>query len=402
MRGLEVWLDEREVGWLRPDRTLAYVERWVAEPLAYPLAPALPLPARGGPGSALEGDAVPTFFEQLLPEGEARGAIFAALDLAPDDVWQALGRLGRELAGAVRLVGDEPPAGRVGAVPRSATPMQRRIARDELSERLRHRDLLPLAVWDGQVRHALPGRRDKLGVYVDRGEWHLVDGPQIASTHLLKPAPDSAARSELPFDEFFCMRLAERVGLDVARVELHRVPEPVLLVERFDRRRLDDGRVQRLHAITARQALGRAAGEPVTDGERFALLRHSPLPLVDSRALLRWTLFRQLIGAEAGSDNLCFLVDHGGLRLAPAFGLSSDADAAARAGIEDWAAFARDGDIAPRSLALELKRMSELVPAHARALADELAGELPSALVDRLLEVVNDKARRMAGFELKG
>ena len=57
--GLEVWLDEHEVGWLRPVGTdepgspqglsFAYLARWTGEVLAYPLAPSLPLPALPSP-----------------------------------------------------------------------------------------------------------------------------------------------------------------------------------------------------------------------------------------------------------------------------------------------------------------------------------------------------------------
>jgi serine/threonine-protein kinase HipA len=397
MTGLEVWLDEHEVGWLKPvdgegaraRLSLRYLERWTSEALAFPLAPSLPLPARGGPGSELAHDAVLTYFENLLPEGEARRKAFAALGLPQGDVFGALQRMGRDMAGAVRLLPErrERPAG----------PAQRPITREELSERIRSRDTQAFGVWDGQVRGTLAGCQDKLGVYVEPdGGWHLVDGPQMASTHVLKPAPVSEPLGDLPFNEYFCMSLAARVGLDVAPVQLHRVPEPVLLVQRFDRQRLDDGRVRRLHVIDARQAAGRA---DLTDAERFALLKHSPMPLVDSRALLRWTLFRDLIGSgRASADNLSFLVDHGGLRVAPAYGLTSREAVA----VDDWAAFAHDCDIAPRSLALEMKRMSEAVRAQVEALADDLAGEVPRQVAARIVDVVNDKARRMAGFAVSG
>ncbi len=63
MTGVEVWLDEHEVGWLKPADalsaatdsprrlSLAYLERWTSEVLAFPLAPSLPMPPRGGIGT---------------------------------------------------------------------------------------------------------------------------------------------------------------------------------------------------------------------------------------------------------------------------------------------------------------------------------------------------------------
>ncbi|WP_431258763.1 HipA domain-containing protein [Roseateles chitinivorans] len=373
MNGVEVWLDEHEVGWLKPADvvpattgarrrlSLAYLERWTSEVLAFPLAPSLPMPPRGGPGSESATDAVLAFFDHLLPADEARRRIFAALGLAPDDSYGALRLMGRDLPGAVRLIAD--------GLQRPAGPVQRAIPRDELSERIRHRDERPFAVWEGQVRGALGGARDQLGLYVERdGGWYFVDGPQMASTHVLKPAPDADGPDDALFNEFFCMRLAARVGLDVAPVQWQRVPELVLVVERVDRQRLEDGRVRRLHAINACQALGVPPSDQdeVTFAQLFSLLAHSPTPLVDSRALLRWTMFRQLIGCEGtGGTDLSFFVDHGGLRVAPAHGFTLGDGQARAFDAQAWAGFARDCDIAPRSITLELKRLCELVRAQA-------------------------------------
>lgn len=410
MNGVEVWLDEHEVGWLKPTDAasggagaprrfaLAYLERWTSEVLAFPLAPSVPMPPRGGPGSESATDAVLAFFEHLLPIGDARRRIFAASGLQAGDGYGALRLMGRDLGGAVRLIAD--------GLQRPAGPVQRAIARDEMSERLRHRDATPFAVWDGQVRGALGGTRDKLAVYVERdGGWHLVDGPQMASTHVLKPASDVDGSPDQPVDEFFCMRLAARVGLDVAPVQLHRVPEPVLLVERFDRQRLEDGRVRRLHAINACQALGvpTADQDAVTHAQLFPLLAHSPTPLVDTRALLRWTMFRQLIGCEgAGAKDLSFFVDHGGLRVAPAHGFGggrgSGSGERPAFDAQAWADFARDCDIAPRSVTLELKRLCELVRAQAEVLAGELAGEVPQPVIERLLERFLGESDRQAAL----
>jgi serine/threonine-protein kinase HipA len=412
MNGLEVWLDEHEVGWLRAadasagqgdarrSLSLGYLERWTSEVLAFALAPSLPMPPRGGPGSESAADTVLAFFDHLLPVGEARSRTFSALGLRAEDSLGALRLMGRDLPGAVRLIAD--------GLKRPAGPVQRAIARDEVSERIRHRGEQPFAVWDGQVRGVLGGERDKLGIYVERdGGWHFVDGPQMASTHVLKPASDANGLGDQPFDEFFCMRLAARVGLDVAPVQLHRVPEPVLLIERFDRLRLEDGRVRRLHAINAAQALGRAPGdqEGVSLAQLFSLLAHSPAPLVDSRALLRWTMFRQLIGGEgAGAKDLSFFVDHGGLRVAPAHGFTSGANGAngardARAfDAQAWADFARDSDIAPRSITLELKRLCEAVLAQAKGLADELAADVPRHVSDGLLDRVLGESDRQAAL----
>ncbi|WP_431265578.1 HipA domain-containing protein [Roseateles chitinivorans] len=406
MNRVEVWLDEHEVGWLKPTDvqpaatdaprrlSLAYLERWTSEVLAFPLAPSLPMPPRGGPGSESSAQEVLAFFDHLLPAGNARRRILAAQGLTPDDSYGALRLMGRDLAGAVRLIAE--------GLQRPAGPVQRGISPDELSERLRHRDERPFAVWDGQVRGALGGERDKLGIYVERdGSWYFVDGPQVASTHVLKPASDANVGDDQFFDEFFCMRLAARVGLDVAPVQLHTVPEPVVLVERFDRQRLEDGRVRRLHAINACQALGVPPADQggVTFAQLFSLLAHSPTPLVDSRALLRWTVFRQLIGCEGtGATDLSFFVDHGGLRVAPAHGFTRGTGQAGAFDAQAWAGFGRDCDIAPRSITLELKRLCELVRAQAEGVARELADDVPQPVIERVLGRLLGESDRQAAL----
>ena len=49
----------------------------------------------------------------------------------------------------------------------------------------------------------------------------------------------------LTTNEFVAMRLAKAVGIDTAQVRLVHVPEPVLVVARFDRRR-NAGQVERV------------------------------------------------------------------------------------------------------------------------------------------------------------
>jgi hypothetical protein len=75
--------------------------------------------------------------------------------------------------------------------------------------------------------------------------------PQVISycpgdiySHILKfgRRPDM----HMMINEFLCMKLAELVKLPVPGVSLRRFGEPVLVVERFDRRRRGD-KVDRLH-----------------------------------------------------------------------------------------------------------------------------------------------------------
>src|SRR3546814_19231023 len=74
------------------------------------------------------------------------------------------------------------------------------------------------------------------------------------STHILKPDHPDPDYPHSAVNEWFVMRLARRMGLTVPDVSRRYVPEPLYLIERFDRS-LGPAGVQRLHAIDACQLL---------------------------------------------------------------------------------------------------------------------------------------------------
>ena len=126
--------------------------------------------------------------------------------------------------------------------------------------------------------------------------------------------------------------------LPVAEVHLLHIPEPVLVVERFDRAH-EDRKVRRLPAIDGCQALGLSVGfkyerpygdspdvRDIRDGaslpKLFKLTGNTARPIAERRALLRWVIYQVLIGnTDAHAKNLTYLVDEGGLMLAPAYDL---------------------------------------------------------------------------------
>ena len=194
---------------------------------------------------------------------------------------------------------------------------------------------MPFTVWDGRVRLSIAGHQDKLAVFEDEGEWFLVEGPALVSTHLLKPEPVDRRLAGLTTNARFCMQLAQACGLRTAPTRLVHVPQPVLVVERFDRR-CEGDRIVRLHCIDGCQALGlpvnlkyeRALGDErdvrdIRDGASlpafFSLLaKHAVVPAAERLQLLRWVIFQVLIGnVDAHAKNRSFFLEPGGVRLAP-------------------------------------------------------------------------------------
>lgn len=335
---LEVRLGPRLIGWLGFDEAtsrfdFSYSGEWLGWLGRFPLSPHLPLADKPTESPESHSAVVRQYFENLLPEGRALDEVAASLQVSKANVAGLLANIGRESAGALTI--------RVqGATPETRPP--REVSPEELSQRIRERPEIPFSSWDGRVRLSIAGYQDKLAVLEEGGKWFLPDG-DYSSTHILKIDPKGLEHLHLTSNEFVAMRLAQAAGVAAADVRLVRVPEPVLLVERFDRRRADDGSVERIHIIDGCQALGlpasfkyerqHGAGKDVAhmrDGasmpKLFGLLVPGMVtrPVVDRQRLLRWAIFQCLAGnSDAHGKNLSFFSSHEGLALAPAYDIVS-------------------------------------------------------------------------------
>ena len=326
---LKVLLADAEVGHLQVDARqqlrFEYAAAWCKQ--GFPLSPSLPLAPEGEWQNAAS-----AFFQNLLPEGQALDDAARALQISKASTFGLLRAMGSEASGAVRILGSD----------RSADAEKRRlVSQPELSARIRERQDVPFSVWDGTVRLSIAGYQDKLAVFEADEQWFMVDGAQRASTQVLKPDPIAPRLAGLTSNEFVCMRLAAAINLPVAPVRLKFVPEPVLVVERFDRARLADEVVQRIHVIDGCQALGVPPSlkyeRPYGDGrdvaavrtgatlpQLFGLGRWAATPAAFKLHLLRWVIFQALIqNFDAHAKNISFFWGRQGLQLAPAYDLVS-------------------------------------------------------------------------------
>lgn len=433
---LEVWLDQNLVGHLTHDGrsnrfSFAYAPEWANRRDTFSLSPELPVvrPADVTPDS--HSAVVRQFFENLLPEGQALDDAAAAYKVSKSNLTGLLAALGRETAGALRLC---------VAGAEQEPEIRRLVSPAELSLRTQQRPQLPFTVWDGRVRLSIAGYQDKLAVLAEGADWFLVEGANLASTHILKPEPVNPDLAGLTSNEFFCMRLAEAVGLDVAQVHLHLIPEPILSITRFDRLRVERT-VRRLHAIDGCQLLGlptsfkyeRPYGDSrdvkhIRDGASlprlFHALNRSPVPALQRQRLLRWVIFQVLIGnTDAHAKNLTFFMGPGGPEMAPAYDLvcgkvfggdhldmtyaMAIGDAFTAEGLSpyEWALFCVTAGVNPLQLRKELERLARAVLAHMTGVADAVirSGASP-AVVKRIVAELEPECERQLGFapEVKG
>ena len=265
---------------------------------------------------------VKRFLENLIPEGEGLEDIATFARIAKSNTFAIVNTIGYDTAGALmfgeKIVKDE--------------AIFREISHRELSERIEQLESRSIAIWDKKVRLSLAGVQAKLPVIIRDNTIGLGDG-RLSSTHIMKF--QTKKYLHIVVNEFFCMTLAKKIGLKVARVEIKRFGDyPTLLIERFDRVYRDDF-VERLHIIDGCQMLNlpptykyeqnfgnlRDVAD-IREGASFKKLFESTkfctVPAVAQLELLNWAMFNLIIGnSDAHGKNFSFFVDKRGVRPTP-------------------------------------------------------------------------------------
>ena len=331
-RSLRASINQAEVGTLQEVAGLwsfQYAEGWLDDPLGFALSPHLPLAT----ASLLDGASqrpVQWYFDNLLPEEGQRALLAGDARLDAADAFGLLAWYGAESAGSLTLL---PP----DAAPQAVEPL-RPLPDHALDARICQLPKAPLTR-AAIKRMSLAGAQHKLAVVLQDGALFEPAGA-TPSTHILKPDHPDDDYPHSVINEWFVMRLAKRLGLDVPDVHRRYVPSPVYLVDRFDR--VIDARCwQRRHVIDACQLLGMDRSFKYSQGgmeSLAALAKACRSPAVARARLFGWLVFNVLVGnTDAHLKNLSFMVSHEGIQLAPFYDLLSVASYDTPAfGKKDW------------------------------------------------------------------
>ena len=240
-RSLAVWMNGERVGtWSLPARgaqTFTYAETWLHSRQFRPLS--LSLPAGLG-ASALSGDAVESWFDNLLPDSEViRRRAQTRFQTASTSAFDLLAAVGRDCAGAVQLLPpDQEPSGidRIEARP---------LSDQEIGRRLRNVTAAPapgsLGPESDELRLSVAGAQEKTAFLLHDSQWCLPLG-STPTTHLFKLPMGVIGEGQIDFsssveNEWLCGRLLRAYGLPMASTEMARFDgERCLIVQRFDRR----------------------------------------------------------------------------------------------------------------------------------------------------------------------
>ena len=244
---LEVKANGQSIGWLSLDSEsghyrFEYSANWLIQDNRFPLSPALPLNADTGTVEQ-HSAAVRQIIHNLLPEGQALEDATLVNKVSKANLMGLLIALGQETAGALSV---SPADCLAQPELELSSSRQRFLSQEELSARIHSRPHDAFTIWDGKVRLSIAGHQDKIAVLERDGNWYLVDGELLASTHILKPDPIRSRLQGMTTNEFACMNLAKAVGVPTADTSIKWIPEPVVQIRRFDRVIRADY-IQRLH-----------------------------------------------------------------------------------------------------------------------------------------------------------
>ena len=379
----------------------------------YSLSPNFPVATKKYEDTAND-KPVEWFFENLLPEGRLRDLIATRDRIDPRDTWALLVRHGQDTAGALSLI----PAGLAAATEEILLPLSQEALQEKIKTS-RARNLPLMASWD-EIRMSLAGAQEKLGLRIDaNGAMFLPEG-LAPSTHIVKPENASADFPYCPANEFFCMRLAHELKVPVPAVGLLHLPEPLYVIERFDREPLDTGAdkaFRRLHQIDLCQAMGVAPSKKYeSEGglglhHLFGVLRGTFMdrPVVAANAVAQWIAFNYLIGnLDAHAKNIAFLMRGQKAAVAPFYDmlcveayLPRQTMAMSIAGenkpgwVEGahWDAMAYEAGVAPRLVRGVLSRMSADLPeAISKVIGDKRLLPIErDFLREKVLPVIEDR-----------
>lgn len=326
---LNVFLNSRLVGRLRQEASGAidftYDPEWLGWAPAIPVSLSLPLREERYIGAP-----VMAVFDNLLPDNDdIRRTLAARVRADGVDAFSLLGAIGRDCVGALQFLPADMAPGPAGVV--EGVQLDTAQVGALLGDLAR----APLGLTeDASFRISLAGAQEKTALLFKDGAWWAPTGT-TPTTHILKPQIGPANGVDLSQsveNEYLCMKLTKAIGLPVADVEIADFDgRRALVVERFDRRWAQDGRLLRLPQEDMCQALStppaikyEAHGGPGIE-KILRVLSGSDEPALDQATFLKANIWFWLLGATDGhAKNFSVALGPGGrYRLTPLYDILS-------------------------------------------------------------------------------
>jgi serine/threonine-protein kinase HipA len=339
--------------------------------------------------------------DNLLPDSaNARRAMMRAVGAKDMDAFTLLDGADSS-GGLVFSLNDEYPD------PSERVP---RARDDDIAARISAMRESPDSWWDhdSRIRYSLAGNQPKLSLARVGGVWTWPNAGN-PSTHILKPSVTATADAELI--EAADMRLAGLAGLPAPNAGVMEFSgERTYITERFDRKRLADGRVSRIHMEDLVQSLGIGPEDKykVSAGQVLRLLHGTDESDALSYSWLKRLALNTSIGnADAHAKNYSVMLAASGLSMSPMYDVLTTtywdwvdpslpmkiggARYAQQITASHWAKLARANALDEERVVAIARETAGAVLAH----ADEAYHDLPADMRDKLMERLKDANRHI-------
>jgi len=346
------------------------------------------------------------FFENLLPENNARTILAFNRRFDKKDVFAFLENFGEDCAGALSIIAEESKmdftSGQYECINTQLVE-----ALDKIMSNPKKYTLFPEMK---KARLSIAGAQDKLPVYIEKNKFYLPVSSGSPTTHIIKPA--NAWFPDITKNEAFCMDLAQHIGLLVPESRLMKLGHHELfIVSRYDRNKTTQ-KVIRIHQEDFCQAMGLPADRKYQESGGPGFLQCRRLAdefLSDSGVdvrinFARIMIFNYLIGNHDAHGKNFSIIHEPNLKFAPFYDLLSTqvypldnkfAMAIGRTYRHDrikehsFKQFARDMNIRPEKLNSLMAQMIQVTTkTYAPLLAEHEKKYGPSKIYNDLFEVI--------------
>ena len=251
---LGVFLNTRRIGALQKENSGAirftYDSDWLQWEQALPVSLSLPLRE-----DAYTGNAVLAVFENLLPDNEhSRNRVASKFQTEGVDPYSLLAAIGRDCVGALQFLENDD-------VPDSTNTVNGVDLNDqEIAQILKSLSRNPLGLnSEDDFRISIAGAQEKTALRKDGDKWLLPKGT-TPTTHIFKTQIGQLSNgmdlTQSVENEYLCLNIVRQYGLPVADATIECFDgEIALVVERFDRKKLDTNQIIRLPQEDFCQAL---------------------------------------------------------------------------------------------------------------------------------------------------
>jgi serine/threonine-protein kinase HipA len=326
---LSVFQNGRIVGRLKRETSGAidfqYDTDWLAWNRAFAISLSLPLRE-----DRYIGAPVLAVFDNLLPDGEPiRKHIAERVGAQGADTFSLLAALGHDCVGALQFLTEGVDLSPVGGTE------GHEVSAADIAHIIRNLGRNPLGVGqDEGFRISIAGAQEKTALLWREGRWYKPSG-STATTHIIKPQigklPNGIDLSNSVENEYLCLKLVSALGVPTAEANIAEFEDQkALVVKRFDRRWLADGRLMRLPQEDFCQALSVPSTRKYQpDGgpgilQIIKLLKGSDAPEQDIATFMRANIIFWLLGATDGhAKNFSIFLNPTGFQLTPLYDVLS-------------------------------------------------------------------------------